>query len=864
VGTSAASFVVSLSAPSDKTITVTFTTADDSAKSADDYTHATGTVTFDPGQTSKTVGVTITGDITDELDETFTITLSSATNATIADDRAVGTILNDDGLPPGNDAFANGIVVTAIAGLYDVLPTTPGTTAAATAELGEPAHCEAAGSRTVWYRWTTPTDGILRAGDTTGTMCVALYRGTTLAGLTPVAYNRALERGIDVHGGTPYHIAVTSAHAEPGVPFELLVRFLSAPGNDAFANAIVVTAIAGPNDVLPTTLGTTAAATAEPGEPDHCGGDATRTVWYRWTPPKDGILQIRASVLMCVQLYRGTAVAGLTPLAYDRALEQGIDVQGGTPYHLALSTSVDDGPGVPFELLVAFLPIPDNDAFANAIVIRAFAGPNDPRQTTPGTTAAATAEPGEPAHCGGDSTRTVWYRWTSPKSGILRAGDTTGSMCIALYRGATLGALMPLAYNRALEQGIDVQGGGTPYHIAVTSNANGGAGVSFEIFVGFHPRPDVALVSSLNPAVFGQSVTLTVTVTSEFGTPTGPVTIRVGAVDLQTVQLNAAGVATFTPTTIAAGNYTYQASYPGDELRLSNESPILIQTVTPQATTTIISANESSPAYGRALTLTASVASITSGPITGFVRFLDGANVLGSAPVSGNVATLPVPVFLSAGAHTLTAVYDGDPNSMASTSAQLSVAIVKATTSVGLVSSSNPGYLGQPVTHTATIAPQFGGVPTGMVTFKVGHTTTMVTVINGLATVTTPFTNSVVAQVTAVYSGDLNFFGSSATPLVQTVSRPPTTLTLTSSSNPSRVGDSVTFTATVTSPIGAPPGEAEITFTVGGPPVTVPLIGGSATLTRSFSRAVTVSARYDGDNTTFTASVANLRQEIKP
>ena len=99
-GTTAFVFTVSLSNASAQPITVNFATADGSATLADsDYQSASGTVTFAPGQTSQTVTVLVNGDTKFEADETFSVNLSGATNATIADATGLGTIRNDDGQP---------------------------------------------------------------------------------------------------------------------------------------------------------------------------------------------------------------------------------------------------------------------------------------------------------------------------------------------------------------------------------------------------------------------------------------------------------------------------------------------------------------------------------------------------------------------------------------------------------------------------------------------------------------------------------------------------------------------------------------------------------------------------------------------
>jgi VCBS repeat-containing protein len=98
-GSSDAVFVVSLSAISSKTITLNFTTADESATSVDDYVAASGTLTFAPGETEKQILVSVNGDSAYEPNETFAVVLSSATNGTLVGPPAKGTIGNDDDQP---------------------------------------------------------------------------------------------------------------------------------------------------------------------------------------------------------------------------------------------------------------------------------------------------------------------------------------------------------------------------------------------------------------------------------------------------------------------------------------------------------------------------------------------------------------------------------------------------------------------------------------------------------------------------------------------------------------------------------------------------------------------------------------------
>ena len=92
-------------------VTVFWSTADGTATGGNnknsDYRTGSGTLTFNPGQTSLTVTVRVIGDRKSEPNETFSVNLSGATNATIADAQGLGTILNDDGGPGGrsNSSF---------------------------------------------------------------------------------------------------------------------------------------------------------------------------------------------------------------------------------------------------------------------------------------------------------------------------------------------------------------------------------------------------------------------------------------------------------------------------------------------------------------------------------------------------------------------------------------------------------------------------------------------------------------------------------------------------------------------------------------------------------------------------------------
>ena len=96
-GSSSAVFTLTLSTPSPQLIEIDYTTADNTATvTGGDYVAASGTITFTPGSTVRTIAVLVNGDTTEEAGETFFVNLSNPTNVTIADSQGLGTIQNDD------------------------------------------------------------------------------------------------------------------------------------------------------------------------------------------------------------------------------------------------------------------------------------------------------------------------------------------------------------------------------------------------------------------------------------------------------------------------------------------------------------------------------------------------------------------------------------------------------------------------------------------------------------------------------------------------------------------------------------------------------------------------------------------------
>jgi Ca2+-binding RTX toxin-like protein len=96
-GAGSAPLTVVLSEASAATVTASFSTADGTAVAGTDYTAASGTVTFAPGDTEETVAIPVVADGVDEPDEGLTVLVTEPVNATIGDGQGGATILDDDG-----------------------------------------------------------------------------------------------------------------------------------------------------------------------------------------------------------------------------------------------------------------------------------------------------------------------------------------------------------------------------------------------------------------------------------------------------------------------------------------------------------------------------------------------------------------------------------------------------------------------------------------------------------------------------------------------------------------------------------------------------------------------------------------------
>jgi len=383
------------------------------------------------------------------------------------------------------------------------------------------------------------------------------------------------------------------------------------------------------------------------------------------------------------------------------------------------------------------------------------------------------------------------------------------------------------------------------------------------------------LASNDNPAHYGDTVTLTATVTVSGIAATGIVDLLDGPTLLGSAPLSGSPAqATFTTSALSSGTHPLTARYDGCANYTASSSPILNQVVNPGVSSTVVSLSTGTnpSSFGQPLTFTAAV-TVGLGIPTGTVTFYDGVTALGTGTLDGSGHASLATSALQIGARSITAVYPGDINVTGSTSAPITQTVTQATsgTIVALTTGATPSVFGQTLTFTATVGPQFTGLPTGTVTFYEGNTALGTGALNGSAhaTLTTTALPAGTRSITAVYAGDTNFSGSTSSPITQTVTQAISSVvvTLTGGTNPSLFGQAVSFTATVSPQFtGTPTGQ--IIFKVGNTIVTPHTLNGSAqaVITDPFmGMGVTaITAAYSGDANFTSSTSPAVNQTVNP
>ncbi len=403
----------------------------------------------------------------------------------------------------------------------------------------------------------------------------------------------------------------------------------------------------------------------------------------------------------------------------------------------------------------------------------------------------------------------------------------------------------------------------------LTATYAGNANFSGSASAGTPHQVDVAgtvtTITSDNPdpSVVGQQITVNFSVTGAPGTPTGSVTVTDGTINCNG-PLNGAGTGSCNLTFTTAGNRTLTATYGGDATHGGSGSAGASHAVNAAGTTTTITSDTPDPstvnvAYTVGYTVVANAPG--AGTPAGNVTVSDGTGAQNTCTVAAGSCSL---TSTTTGAKTLTATYAGTTNFNGSTSAGAphQVDAVATTTTVG--SSQNPSTFGTSVTWTATVT-SGSGTPTGSVQFQVGGVNFGSSVnLNGSGQAAIASSATLAAgnhAVAAIYTATGNF-GNSNGSLAggQTVNQASTLTGVVSSADPSVFGQSVTFTATVTSGAGTPTGNVQ--FVVAGSNFGSPvaLSGGQATSGATSALAIgghTVSANFLG-STNFAISNGSI------
>jgi hypothetical protein len=370
-------------------------------------------------------------------------------------------------------------------------------------------------------------------------------------------------------------------------------------------------------------------------------------------------------------------------------------------------------------------------------------------------------------------------------------------------------------------------------------------------------------------------VSSTITATTPGTTlPTGTVTYSLdgASVGIEAVVPGSPSTATITIPAIAPGTHILQATYSGDSYYASSAAQAITLTVSKSPTTIVLIPSTLTPTAGGSMLVTANISSSspsTTLPTGTVVITLDGIAVATGTVVPGSpaIAAITIPL-VSAGTHVLAGSYSGDTYYTPSNSPTVTIVAAKGTTTTTLVAT--PPTLSATATETltATIAPTTAVTGTtytltGTVTFYDGTTLLgQAAVTNNTGVLTgVKLKDNVSHTLTAVYSGDSNWIGSTSTPLPLDSITLPDFVVLTSNFSTVQPGMAVVLTATVTP--SAPPattGEQNPTGTVvfyngttiiGQAVLTPVALGDTSTATLTTSTLPggtdTVSAVYMGD-----------------
>lgn len=313
----------------------------------------------------------------------------------------------------------------------------------------------------------------------------------------------------------------------------------------------------------------------------------------------------------------------------------------------------------------------------------------------------------------------------------------------------------------------------------------------------------------VNPVLIGSTVTLTATVTASpaGGTPTGTVTFTSAGSNLATVLL-VGGVATYSTSSLPAGTDTLSCVYSGDSNFAGTNCQSVGLTVDSQATPASITLTSSAnPAAPYTTVSFTGVLSATPRQRIGsdsVALSIDGTAFGSQTTNAAGEVVFPVQGGLAPGQHTIT-VTSSAIGIYASAMASLTETVNQAASSSTLTVTPATASAGLAETLTAAVGGSLNDTvngttlsPTGTVTFSSNGTAlSTVSLTNGVASYTTTALPIGTDNITCTYSGDSNFAASSCNSIPVTINAIASTITVSSSANPSPAFSPITFTATL-------------------------------------------------------------------
>ncbi|RME66654.1 MAG: hypothetical protein D6781_14765 [Verrucomicrobia bacterium] len=374
---------------------------------------------------------------------------------------------------PENDRFAASVTVSG-----DVLSVS-GSLDNATREPGEVSTARPSPESSVWWSWIPGSTGnaVLTAQRVGVDVPPRLFvfSGSRLDDLVPVAsglggggYFRTTRLFFPVLAGTAYHIAVDGDvdMLEDVVVLEGQVG--TAAANDMFAGAEEM------NGERFAVTGSLDFATSEAGEPES--GGIGRTLWWKWTAPKDAVVRLESTAL--VNVYVGEALASLTRVADELGATSKsrymFIAEKGVTYWIQIDARFADSRQVSIRGTVGD-PVP-NDSFDGRLEVSGEAFALDVPLSR------ATQDPEDLG--GGASLASVWWSWRAPKSGFVWMAPDAGvsqTVRIEMFTGASRAGLTAVvdAYSGAADGALFAVEAGEVYQIKISGSAvSGDAGVS--------------------------------------------------------------------------------------------------------------------------------------------------------------------------------------------------------------------------------------------------------------------------------------------------------------------------------------------------------------------------------------------------